>query len=129
MIIKHIFAKINNAAHIVRKNIISQNVFIKKMHQNENAILAKNFIKHSIINILKSKRKKRIKDATKTKLMFHVMKTKNVSTTMIFSFISTLKNIITWMKKNMKRKVNKSLKKRCFNEFATFDQKRKNNMN
>ena len=32
IIIKHIFARINNAAHIMRKNIISQNVFIKKMH-------------------------------------------------------------------------------------------------
>ena len=31
MIIEHIFVKINNIAHIVRKNIISQNVFIKKM--------------------------------------------------------------------------------------------------
>ena len=33
------------------------------------------------------------------------------------------------MKKNIKRKIDK-LSKRCrFNEFATFDQKRKNNMN
>ena len=32
MIIKHIFAKINNAAYIIRKNIILQNVFIKKMY-------------------------------------------------------------------------------------------------
>ena len=31
MIIEHIFARINNAAHIMRKNIISQNMFIKKM--------------------------------------------------------------------------------------------------
>ena len=59
MIIEHIFAKINNAAHIMRKNIISQNTFIRKMYQNENAISAKNFTKHSIINILKSKRKKK----------------------------------------------------------------------
>ena len=29
----------------------------------------------------------------------------------------------------MKRKTNKSLKKRRFNEFATFCQERKNNMN
>ena len=55
MIIKHIFIKINNVAHIMRKNIVSQNIFIKKMQQNENAIFAKNFIKHSIINILKNK--------------------------------------------------------------------------
>ena len=33
------------------------------------------------------------------------------------------------MKKNMKRKIDKSLKRRRFNESATFDQKRKNNMN
>ena len=33
------------------------------------------------------------------------------------------------MKKNMKRKVDKSSKKRCFSEFTTFDQERKNNMN
>ena len=42
----------------MRKNIVSQNVFIRKMHQNEDAISAKNFTKYSIINILKSKRKK-----------------------------------------------------------------------
>ena len=58
MIIEHIFVRINNAAHIMRKNIISQNVFIKKMQQNEDAISAKNFTKHSIINVLKNKRKK-----------------------------------------------------------------------
>ena len=33
------------------------------------------------------------------------------------------------MKKNMKRKVDKLLKERCFSEFAIFNQKRKNNMN
>ena len=33
------------------------------------------------------------------------------------------------MKKNMKRKVNESSKERRFNEFAIFDQKRKNNIN
>ena len=33
------------------------------------------------------------------------------------------------MKKNIKRKMNKSLKRRCFNEFAIFNQKHKNNMN
>ena len=33
------------------------------------------------------------------------------------------------MKKNMKRKADKSSKKRRFNEFATFNQKRKNNIN
>ena len=58
MIIEHIFAKINNVAHIVRKNIVSQNVLIRKMQQNEDAISAKNFIKHSIINVLKGKRGK-----------------------------------------------------------------------
>ena len=59
MIIEHIFAKINNAAHIIRKNIVLQNVFIKRMQQNENVISAKNFIIHSIINVLKNKRKKK----------------------------------------------------------------------
>ena len=33
------------------------------------------------------------------------------------------------MKKNMKQKINKLLKKRCFSESATFDQKYKNNIN
>ena len=33
------------------------------------------------------------------------------------------------MKKNMKRKVDKSSKERRFNELTTFNQKRKNNMN
>ena len=65
----------------------------------------------------------------KTKFMFHAMKIKSASTTMIFSFISILKNTITWIKKNMKRKINKSLKERHFNESATFDQECKNNMN
>ena len=32
MIIKHIFAKTNNVAHIIRKNIALQNIFIRKMH-------------------------------------------------------------------------------------------------
>ena len=32
-------------------------------------------------------------------------------------------------KKNMKRKTNKSLKKRCFNKSAIFYQERKNNIN
>ena len=58
MIIEYIFVKINNAAYIVRKNIILQNMFIRKIYQNEDAIFAKNFIKHSIINVLKDKRKK-----------------------------------------------------------------------
>ena len=58
MIIEHTFAKINNAAHIVHKSIVSQNIFIRKMQQNENATFVKNFTKHSIINVLKHKRKK-----------------------------------------------------------------------
>ena len=29
----------------------------------------------------------------------------------------------------MKQKIDRSSKERCFNEFATFDQKRKNNIN
>ena len=58
MIIEHISARIKNAAHIMRKNIVSQNAFIKRTHQNKNTIFTKNFIKHSIINILKDKRKK-----------------------------------------------------------------------
>ena len=33
------------------------------------------------------------------------------------------------MKKSMKRKVDKLLKERRFNEFITFNQKRKNSMN
>ena len=61
--------------------------------------------------------------------MFYAMKTKNISTTIIFSFILTLKDIIISMKKNMKRKIDKLSKRRRFSEFATFDQKHKNNMN
>ena len=61
MIIEHIFERTNNIAYIIRKNIISQNVFIKKIYQNDNTISVKNFIKHSIINILKNKRKKKLK--------------------------------------------------------------------
>ena len=94
MIIEYIFIRINNAAYIVRRNIVSQNVFIRKMQQNKDVISAKNFIKHSIINVSKDKRKKKIKSVTKTKFIFHAIRTKNVLTTMIFSFISTLKNII-----------------------------------
>ena len=58
MITEHIFAKINNVTHIMRKSIVSQNVLIKRMHQNEDAAFTKNFTKHSIINVLKNKRKK-----------------------------------------------------------------------
>ena len=61
--------------------------------------------------------------------MFHAIKTKNISITIIFSFILTLKDTIIWIKKNTKRKVDKLLKKYRFNEFAAFNQKRKNNMN
>ena len=32
MIIEHISARINSVAHIMRKNIILRNAFIKKMH-------------------------------------------------------------------------------------------------
>ena len=59
MIIKHIFIRLNNVAHIMRKSIVSQNIFIKRMQQNRSAIFAKNFIKHSIINILENKQKKK----------------------------------------------------------------------
>ena len=65
----------------------------------------------------------------KIKLMFHAMRIKNVSTIMIFSFILILKDTIIWMKKNTKWKVNKSFEERYLNEFATFDQRFKNNMN
>ena len=58
MIIEHISAKTNSAAHIVRRNIVPQNVLIRRMQQNEDAVSAKNFTKHSIINVLKDKRKK-----------------------------------------------------------------------
>ena len=77
----------------------------------------------------KQAKKRRIKNVIKTKFMFHAMRTKSALTTMIFSFISALKSTITWIKKNTKRKVDRSSKKRCFNKFAAFDQERKNNMN
>ena len=64
------------------------------MHQNEDAISIKNFIKYSIINVLKDKRKKKFKDVIKVKFMFHVMRTKKVLMTIIFLFSSTLKNTI-----------------------------------
>ena len=32
IIIEHIFVKINNIAHIMRKNIALQNILIRKMH-------------------------------------------------------------------------------------------------
>ena len=37
-----------------------------------------------------------------------------------FLFISTLKNIIIWTKKDMKQKINRSSKERRFNKFAIF---------
>ena len=49
------FARINNVAHITRKNIVQQNVFIKKIFENEHAISAKVFIKRLIFNVRKSK--------------------------------------------------------------------------
>ena len=57
----------------------------------------------------------------KVKFMFHAMKTKSVLTIIIFSFILTLKNTIIEMKKNMKRKVDKLSKRRCFSEFIIFN--------
>ena len=77
----------------------------------------------------KQTKKRKIKIATKTKFMYHTMKTKEISITMIFSFISTLKGIVIWTEKNTKRKTNKSSKKRCFSESATLCQKWKSNMN
>ena len=53
------FIKINNAAHIVRKNINLRNIFIRKRSQNNDANSAKKFTKRSIFNILKSKQKKK----------------------------------------------------------------------
>ena len=55
MIIKHMCAKINNVAYIARKNINSENVFIRKKHQNNDASFAKKFTKRLIFNILKNK--------------------------------------------------------------------------
>ena len=74
-------------------------------------------------------KKERIRVATKTKFMYHAIRTKEISITMIFSFVSTLKDIVIWTEKNTKRKTNRSSKERRFNEFATFCQERKNNMN
>ena len=74
-------------------------------------------------------KKKKIKVAIKIKLMYHAMKAKEISIMMIFSLILILKNIVIFIKKDTKRKTNKLSKKRCFNKFATFCQKRKNNIN
>ena len=52
------FAKINNTAYITRKNINSRNIFIKKRRQNDDASLARRFIKYSIFNVLKNRRRK-----------------------------------------------------------------------
>ena len=77
----------------------------------------------------KQMKKERIKIATKTKFMYHAMKMKEISTAMIFSFVSTLKNIVIWTEKSTKRKTNRSLKERRLNEFAAFCQERKSNIN
>ena len=55
MIIKHMCARTSNVAYIARKNINSQNVFIRKKHQNDDANSAKEFIKRLIFNVLKNK--------------------------------------------------------------------------
>ena len=52
-------AKINNVAHIARKNINSRNVFIRKKHRNDDASLAKRFTKRLTFNVLKNKWKKK----------------------------------------------------------------------
>ena len=77
----------------------------------------------------KQMKKKRIKVATKTKFMYHAMKTKEDLIAMIFSFVSALKDIVIWTEKNTKRKTNKLSKRRRLSEFATLCQKRKSNMN
>ena len=61
IIIKLTFAKASNVAYITRKNIVQQNVFIKRMFQNEDAISARTFTKYLILNVQKSKQKKKIK--------------------------------------------------------------------
>ena len=74
-------------------------------------------------------KKETIRIATKTKLVYHAMKTKRISIAMIFSSVSILKDIVIWTEKDTKWKVSKLSKERCFNEFATLCQKRKNSMN
>ena len=74
-------------------------------------------------------KKEKIKIMTKAKFIYHAMKTKEILIAMIFPFVLTLKNIIIWIKKDMKWKTSKSLKERRFSEFATFCQKRKININ
>ena len=53
------FAKINNVAHIMRRNIDSRNVFIRKRRWNDDASFAKEFTKRLIFNVLKNRQKKR----------------------------------------------------------------------
>ena len=77
----------------------------------------------------KQTKKKRIRVATKTKLMYHAMKTKETLITMIFSPVSALKSIVIWTEKNTKRKMNRSSKERRLNESAALCQERKNSIN
>ena len=77
----------------------------------------------------KQMKKEKIRIATKTKFIYHAVKTKENLIAIIFLLVSILKDIVIWTKKNTKRKTNRLLKERRFNEFATFCQKRKNSMN
>ena len=111
---KHRFAK----CFYQKKTLKWRCEFCKKIHRTFDSQYFKRQMK-----------KERIKVVMKTKFVYHAIKTKEVSTAMTFSFVSTLENIVIWTKKNTKRKTNRSSKERRFNEFATFCQKRKNSMN
>ena len=53
------FVKINIIAYIARKSINSQNIFIRKKRQNDDANSARKFIKRLTFNVLKDKRRKK----------------------------------------------------------------------
>ena len=52
----------------------------------------------------KTDEEKKIKITMKTKFKYYTKKIKNISTAIIFSLISTLENIVIWIKKAWNKK-------------------------
>ena len=53
--IEFISARLNSAVYTARSNIVRQNVLIKRMQRNKNAMYVKTFIEYSTLNASKNK--------------------------------------------------------------------------
>ncbi len=58
----------------MRKNLALINIFIKKIYLNKSAKSITTFIRYTISNILKNKKKIRIQRIVKTKFLYYIIK-------------------------------------------------------